>query len=67
MYRYSITAAATEQCQRMMADPAVDATQLSLAKQLLAFVDSVSCDGQQDPFYDDCIRHLTLDITGQAI
>lgn len=67
MYRHTITTAASELCLQMMADPSADSMQQSLAKQLLAFVDSVRSDGEQDPFYEDCIRHLTLDITGREI
>ena len=67
MYQHTMTTAASELCLQMMADPSVDSLQQSLAKQLLAFVDAVRSDGEPDPFYADCIRDLTLDITGRAV
>jgi hypothetical protein len=67
MPHHSITANAAELCQRLIADPHADSVQRSLAGQLLAFVESFCSDRQRDPFYEDCIRHLTLDITGQAL
>jgi hypothetical protein len=53
-----------ELCQRLIADPAIDGPLRLLARQVLAFVDSVRHDGARDPFYEDCLRHLALDIAG---
>ena len=64
MSRLSITANAAELCHRLLADPHADVAQQSVARQLLAFVESFCSDRQHDPFYEDCIRHLALDISG---
>jgi hypothetical protein len=63
----SITTAAAALCHQMIANPAADSDQRSLAGQFLAFVESVCFDSPHDPYYEDCIRHLALDMTGQAL
>jgi hypothetical protein len=64
MIQYQTTDSTAELCNRLLADPEVDGPLRSLARQVLAFVDSVRHDGATDPFYEDCIRHLALDLSG---
>jgi hypothetical protein len=62
-----VTTAATAICRHLIADPALDIGQKSLARQLLDFIDSVRADRTHDPFYEDCIRSLVADISGTAL
>lgn len=64
MTPHPTTDATAELCNRLIADPAIDSPLRSLARQVLAFIDSVRNDGAADPFYEDCIRHLALEIVG---
>jgi len=67
MSHHLITAKVTELCQQLITDPNTDSALQSLARQLLAFVESFCGDRRHDPYYEDCIRHLALDITGQPL
>jgi hypothetical protein len=62
MTPHPTTEATAALCQRLLADPAIDSPLRALAGQVLALIESVRHDGANDPFYEDCIRHLALDI-----
>ena len=63
MIQHSVTESAAALCNTLMADPACEPGKRSIARQLLAFVESVRNDSSNDQFYEECIRYIVADMT----